>query len=109
MAKSGKKAKIFDTKYFGLIIGVIVIGVFVFLGEYIGIFDRIELTEDSGLICVELMAKIARAGCRIAEVPVHHFHRMHGQSQFFNFRRVLRVLFRMIGLWWRLCVRREPS
>ena len=70
--------------------------------------DRIHLTEDSGLICVELMAKIARTRCRIAQVPVHHFHRMHGRSQFFNFPRVLRVFLQMAKLWWRLEVRREP-
>ena len=71
------------------------------------VFDRIRLTEDSGLICVEMMAKIARARCRIAQVPVHHYHRMHGQSQFFNFRRVFRVFVQMIKLWWRLTVRKE--
>jgi glycosyltransferase involved in cell wall biosynthesis len=70
---------------------------------------RINLTEDSGLICVELVAKAALAGLRIAEVPVHHFHRMHGKSQFFNFRRVLRVLVRMLRLWWRLMVRRDAD
>ncbi|MBM3318944.1 MAG: glycosyltransferase family 2 protein [Candidatus Eisenbacteria bacterium] len=72
------------------------------------VFDRIRLTEDSGLICTELMAKVALARLRIVEVPVHHYHRMHGKSQFFNARRVLRVLVNMIGLWWRLFVRREP-
>jgi len=72
------------------------------------IFERIALTENSGLICVEMMAKMRLAGCRIAQVPVHHYHRMHGRSQFFNFRRVARVLVRMLGLWWRLIVRREP-
>lgn len=72
------------------------------------VFDRVSLTEDSGLICVELMSKITLAGCRIAEVPVHHFHRMHGKSQFFNLRRVLRVLGRMLRLWWRLFIRKEP-
>jgi glycosyltransferase involved in cell wall biosynthesis len=72
------------------------------------VLERIALTEDSGLICVELMAKIARTHCRIAQVPVHHFHRLHGKSQFFNFSRVLRVFLQMIKLWWRLDLRREP-
>jgi glycosyltransferase involved in cell wall biosynthesis len=73
-----------------------------------GVFDRVRLQEDSGLICVELMAKAGLAGCRIAQVPVHHFHRMHGRSQFFNVPRVLRVLINMVGLWVRLFVRHEP-
>ncbi len=67
----------------------------------------IRLTEDSGLICVEFLAKISRAGVRIREVPVHHFHRMHGKSQFFNFARVARVLLGMAGLWWRIHKNRD--
>jgi glycosyltransferase involved in cell wall biosynthesis len=71
-------------------------------------FDRIRLTENSGLICVELMAKARLAGWRVAQVPVHHYHRMHGKSQFFNVPRVVRVLVNMVGLWWRLFARHEP-
>jgi glycosyltransferase involved in cell wall biosynthesis len=68
---------------------------------------KITLTENSGLICVEFLAKISRSGVRIREVPVHHFHRMHGKSQFFNFGRVARVFLGMAGLWWRIAVRKE--
>lgn len=71
--------------------------------------ERVRLTEDSGLICVEMLAKMARAGFKIRQVPVHHFHRMHGKSQFFNFPRVARVLIGMIGLWWRIVIRKEGS
>ena len=71
--------------------------------------DRhVRLTEDSGLICVEMMAKFGLTRARLAEVPVHHFHRMHGRSQFFNFKRVLRVFINMLGLWWNLFVRKIP-
>jgi glycosyltransferase involved in cell wall biosynthesis len=72
-------------------------------------FEEIRLTEDSGLICVELLAKMTRAGLKVKEVPVHHFHRMHGKSQFFNLARVARVLFRMAGLWWRIVIRKEGT
>lgn len=71
------------------------------------ILESFDLTEDSGLICVELVTKIHRARCRIREVPVHHFHRVHGKSQFFNLRRVLRVLVGMVALWWRVFVQHE--
>lgn len=77
------------------------------------IFDRVKLEYDSGLICVELMTRVHRAGFRIREVPVHHFHRMHGRSQFFNFPRVARVLVGMLGFWWKVFVteprRKEPD
>jgi glycosyltransferase involved in cell wall biosynthesis len=72
------------------------------------VFERVRLSVDTGLICVELMARIAREGFRISEVPVHHYHRMHGRSQFFNLPRVARVLWGMGGLWWRIFVT-EPK
>src|SRR6185436_13841948 len=39
------------------------------------IFDRVHLEKNSGVICLEMMKKITDAGFRIAEVPVHHYHR----------------------------------
>jgi len=46
-------------------------------------------------------------GYRIAEVPVHHFHRSYGKSQFFNFPRVARTLVDLVRLWRDLVVRRD--
>ncbi|HIJ74199.1 MAG TPA: glycosyltransferase family 2 protein [Candidatus Hydrogenedentes bacterium] len=63
------------------------------------IFDRIDLVSDSGVICAEMMTKIQRAGFRVVEVPVHHYQRAHGKSQFFNFRRIARVAWQLSGLW----------
>jgi glycosyltransferase involved in cell wall biosynthesis len=68
------------------------------------IFDQIALTRSSGVICVELMKKVQDQGFRIAEVPVHHFHRSYGKSQFFNFPRVGRTLWDLSRLWWELVV-----
>jgi glycosyltransferase involved in cell wall biosynthesis len=77
------------------------------------IFDTVHLESDSGVICVELMKKVQDAGFRIAEVPVHHFHRAYGKSQFFNFRRIWRTGVQLLGLWWelrwpQLTSRRQP-
>jgi len=46
-------------------------------------------------------------GFRVVEVPVHHSHRTHGQSQFFNSRRLFRVARDLMLLWYALVVRRE--
>lgn len=70
------------------------------------IFDKVELTKSSGVICVELMKKVQDAGFHIVQVPVHHYHRAYGKSQFFNFRRVLRTLLDLSRLWMDLVVRR---
>src|SRR5207248_3265784 len=71
------------------------------------IFERINLEKTSGIICVEMMKKIQDAGFRIAEVPVHHYHRAFGKSEFFNFRRLFRTGRDMLRLWAALVVRRE--
>jgi glycosyltransferase involved in cell wall biosynthesis len=68
------------------------------------IFDRVTLEKNSGVICLEMMKKIQDAGFRITEVPVHHYHRVHGQSQFFNFRRVIRTGIDVFKLWYALVV-----
>jgi glycosyltransferase involved in cell wall biosynthesis len=69
------------------------------------IFDRINLEKTSGIICVEMMKKIQDAGFRIVEVPVHHYHRAFGTSQFFNFRRLFRTGRDLLLLWYALVVR----
>jgi glycosyltransferase involved in cell wall biosynthesis len=71
------------------------------------IFDRISLEKNSGVICLEMMKKIQDAGFGIAEVPVHHYHRAYGRSQFFNFGRLYRTAVDVAKLWFALVVRRE--
>jgi glycosyltransferase involved in cell wall biosynthesis len=66
------------------------------------IFDRVDLKSDSGVICVELMKKVQDADFSIAEVPVHHYHRAYGKSQFFNYRRIWRTGRQLWDLWWEL-------
>ena len=63
------------------------------------IFDDVRLESDSGVICVEMMKKIRDAGFEISEVPVHHYHRAYGKSQFFNIGRILRVARDLSKLW----------
>jgi glycosyltransferase involved in cell wall biosynthesis len=71
------------------------------------VFERVALTRSSGVICVELMKKVQDHGFRIAQVPVHHYHRTYGKSQFFNFPRVARTLVDLTRLWWELVVRKD--
>ena len=62
----------------------------------------IDLTSSDGAICVELIYKLRRRGCAFAEVPVHHYPRMHGRSQFFTLGRVARTVRDFCMLWLRL-------
>jgi glycosyltransferase involved in cell wall biosynthesis len=70
------------------------------------IFDRVRLEKSSGVICLEMMKKITDAGFAIVEVPVHHYHRAHGKSQFFNFRRLARTAVDVFKLWRELVLNR---
>ncbi|MBN1483401.1 MAG: glycosyltransferase family 2 protein [Chloroflexia bacterium] len=71
------------------------------------IFERIQLESEHGTICLEMVKKMQDAGYRFAEVPVHHFHRAYGRSQFFNFGRLWRTARDLSKLWWKLVVRKE--
>ena len=68
------------------------------------IFDRVRLERDTGVICLEMMRKVQDAGFHVVEVPVHHYHRTHGQSQFFNFQRVFWTGVDVLKLWIQLVV-----
>ena len=66
------------------------------------VLESFPLQSNSGCITVEMMTRIERGGFKVLEVPVHHYHRAYGQSQFFNFGRVARTLAELSGLWIKL-------
>jgi glycosyltransferase involved in cell wall biosynthesis len=68
------------------------------------VFDRVSLERDTGVICLEMMRKIQDAGFRVLEEPVHHYHRLHGRSQFFNLRRIFWTGIDVLKLWVQLVV-----
>ena len=69
------------------------------------VLQKIALEHSSGIICLELVRKLQDAGARFIEVPVHHYPRKYGHSQFFTAPRIAEVVFDMVRLWWRLMVR----
>ena len=63
------------------------------------------LTSTSGVICVEMMRRFTEQGARFVEVPVHHYARPSGRSQFFRLPAIARSARQLLGLWWRVVVR----
>jgi glycosyltransferase involved in cell wall biosynthesis len=63
------------------------------------VLDQVKLESDTGVICVEMMKKIADAGLRVEEVPVHHFPRLYGRSQFFTVPHVARSVIALARFW----------
>lgn len=61
----------------------------------------------SGTICVEMVKRLEISDACIEEVPVGHYNREYGTSQFFNFRRLFFVFFHIILLWWILVGKRR--
>jgi len=70
------------------------------------LLDEIRLTSTSGTICVELVRKLELSGCKVAEVGVHHYPRMHGKSQFFRVKSLAVTFGQLLRLWVRLVVMR---
>ena len=67
-----------------------------------GILEKISLTCDSGAICAEILAKIQKAKGVIVSVPIHHYQRKYGSSQFFWPKRILKTIIDDFWLWWKL-------
>jgi glycosyltransferase involved in cell wall biosynthesis len=71
------------------------------------VFDRVKLTSTSGVICVEMARKFDDAGFRMTEVPVSHYPRLHGRSQFFSVRHLSHTIKGLFRIWWNLIVSRR--
>jgi glycosyltransferase involved in cell wall biosynthesis len=63
------------------------------------------LMSDTGVICVELMHTMHKSNARFVEVPVHHYFRPHGKSQFFRLPAIARSARQLVALWWRVVIR----
>jgi hypothetical protein len=60
---------------------------------------RFDLKSKTGTIPLELVKKLTDSGAVFAEVPVHHYHRVYGRSQFFNFPRLWATGVNLLQLW----------
>jgi hypothetical protein len=66
------------------------------------LLQDIQLTSTSGTICVELVRKLELTPYRVEEVGVHHYPRLHGRSQFFRVRSLLKTLHQLVKLYFQL-------
>jgi glycosyltransferase involved in cell wall biosynthesis len=73
------------------------------------VFDCIHLESSNGAICIELVRKLRDSQFRMVEVPVHHYARAYGTSQFFKPVRIARAL-RGVAIWyWRLVILQQQK
>jgi glycosyltransferase involved in cell wall biosynthesis len=71
------------------------------------ILKEIELKSVSGAICIELVKKIQDAGYVFAEIPVSHYSRKYGVSQFFVSWRIIQTFRQLVNLYWMLVVQKK--
>lgn len=71
------------------------------------LLEKFKLTSTSGTICVELVRKLELSRCKVVEVGVHHYARLHGKSQFFRIRSLLKTLGQLIRLYVQLVILRK--
>jgi glycosyltransferase involved in cell wall biosynthesis len=71
------------------------------------LFEATPLQSRTGTICVELVRRFETSGARIVEVPVHHYFRPHGRSQFFRLPHIARSARQLAQLWVDLILRRD--
>jgi len=71
------------------------------------LFNDLDLKYNSGTICVEMISKLTARGARFVEVPVTHFYRTSGKSEFFNFKRIFRTGVHLIKLWYWVRIKKQ--
>ncbi len=64
--------------------------------------DRIGLESTSGTVCVELVRKLEVQAPQVVEVPVQHYPRIHGRSQFFRVASLATTFVQLWRLYWTL-------
>ena len=62
------------------------------------LLKQLNLRSNSGSICVELITGLADLGAVFREVPVNHYARRFGKSEFFQFSRILRTIYHLCKL-----------
>lgn len=66
------------------------------------VLERAAPEQTSGAICVELVRRLQDVGATFVEVPVHHYRRVAGRSQFFRPRHITVTLRDLVVLRLRL-------
>ncbi len=65
-------------------------------------FDPAKLHSTGGTICIELVRSLELSGQEVVEVPVSHYAREYGTSQFFRLRSLAITLMQMWQVFYRL-------
>lgn len=70
------------------------------------VVDNLDLTSNSGTICLEIVKNIQNKKYRIKEVYVHHYPRRSGESAYFNPMDIIKTFIELVPIWWKLVVKK---
>jgi glycosyltransferase involved in cell wall biosynthesis len=65
---------------------------------------NLNIESKNGTFGLELVKKLQDNGIKFSEVPVHHYPRPYGSSQFFNLKHLYSTGLQLIMLWWKLAI-----
>lgn len=63
------------------------------------LYAQSQITSTGGTFGLEMILQFQRAGARIVEIPVHHYARVYGRSQFFHLPQLVETLRQLYRLW----------
>jgi hypothetical protein len=66
--------------------------------------DLSALHSTGGPICVELVRSLELSGTEVVELPVRHYPRRYGRSQFFRFQSLFTTFLQLLAVYWRLVI-----
>jgi hypothetical protein len=69
------------------------------------VLDPSRLRSTGGTICVEMVKCLELSGSEVAEIPVHHYPRAYGRSQFFRLQSLASTFFQLCALFLRQVAR----
>jgi glycosyltransferase involved in cell wall biosynthesis len=73
------------------------------------ILEQIPLESTTGTLGLEMVKRFQDAGYAFAEMPVSHYPRRYGESQFFRPGALLRTARQLASLWLQLVLRKDRS
>ena len=71
------------------------------------LLDQVRLESTDGSLGLEFVKKFQEAGFKFVEVPVHHYPRAYGTSQFFRARHLFTTALQLGKLWWQMVVSKQ--
>lgn len=69
------------------------------------VVKSLNLTSNSGTICLEMVKKIQNRKFKTKEVYIHHYPRTSGESAYFSPIPIIKTFAELVPLWWEVIIK----